>query len=147
MFTVGIIISRVLSNPETMFKNFLHVKSGTIKGILGATHLPLVATTIRTMSLIACLTALIDKFWFYWQNKRLSFIFRFIISICMTIIAGNTLFKIIFANQKQLINQIEINKKIGFWAGTGLGIILILIIVLAIPTLFANKKSDDSNDT
>ena len=144
MFVLGIVLSNLLLNPQTIFKTIMPLKSGFAKGVLGSTVFPLIASTVRTMSIIACLTSFIDKFWYYWRSHRLIFIFRLIISISLTIIAGNTLFSIIFFNQKQLCAQILLINRIGFWASVTLGVILLLILILSAPSFFRKRKQEPS---
>ncbi len=140
-FGFGLAISILFNHPDLIFKQILPIKSGFAKSIIGSTILPLIGTSIRTLSIIASLSALIDKMWFYWLKRRLYFIIRISAIIVMAIIAGNTLFKVIFVNDQASIARgvIKLNK-IGAWSGSALGIILSLLTILAIPQIFAKKK-------
>ena len=143
MFGIGMVISYVLSDPKLVFQYIFPIKSGFIKGALGTIHLPLIAASVRTMSVVTCLTAFIDKFWFFWRRKRIIFLFRMLIIIGLTIITGNTLFNIIMMDQKQLCKQIIVMNKIEFWSSITLGSILLIIVILATPTFFRQDKVGD----
>lgn len=140
-FGFGIAISTLLNNPALVFKKILPIKSGFAKALLGETVLPLIGASVRTMSIIASLSSLIDKMWFYWQRKRIFFIIRLSILIALGIVAGNTLFKVIFVNDPAAITKsIAKLKLIGAWSGSVLGVILALVTILAIPKIFAKKE-------
>lgn len=141
MLGLGVAISYVMANPSLIFNTVLPLKSGFAKGVLSTTVFPLIAASVRAMSIIACITAFIDKFWFYWRNTRLLYLFRLASLIGMTIIAGNTLFKIIFASQPELkegICQLDI---VSWWLAASLGTVLFIVIIMATPQIFT-KKSD-----
>ncbi len=141
-FSFGIAMSILFNHPDLIFKKILPIKSGFAKSILGGTILPLVGTSIRTLSIIASLSSLIDKMWFYWLRWRLYFLIRLSAIIVMAIIAGNTLFKVIFVNDQAAIARgvVKLNK-IGAWSGSVLGVILALLTIMAIPQIFARKDS------
>lgn len=136
----GFAISYVLSNPSLIFSTILPLKSGFAKGVLSTTVLPLIAASVRVMSIIACLTALIDKFWFYWRNYRIIYVARLASAIGMTVIAGNTLLKIIFADQKALLANITYLNKVTWWLSVSLGTLLAIIVLLAFPKIM--KRSE-----
>ncbi len=142
-FAFGLAISILFKSPDVLFKSILPIKSGFARSMLGGIVLPYIGTAIRTMSIIASLTSLIDKMWFYWLGWRIFYIVRLLSVILMTIIAGNVIFKIIFvADQSQLAKATAKLNVIGAWAGTILGICLVLITILAIPKIFAKKEGD-----
>lgn len=140
IFGFGLAISMLFNSPDLIFKKMLPLKSGFAKGILGASVLPLLGASIRTLGIIASLSSIIDKLWFYWRNKRLFFLIRMVSVICLIIIAGNTLFKIIFTDQKTVMKGINKLNTIGTWSGSILGAIAILVTLLAIPHIFSRKK-------
>ncbi len=140
IFGLGIAISTLFNRPDLIFQKILPLKSGFAKGILGTTVLPLVAASIRILSIIASFSALIDKMWFYWQSRRLFFLIRMISIICMIVIAGNTLFKIIFTDQSTVAKGITKLNKIGGWSVSVLGALLLLVTIMAIPHIFSRKK-------
>lgn len=141
IFGFGIAISIAIGNPDLIFKKLLPLKSGFAKGILGASVLPLVGASIRTLSIIGSLSSLIDKMWFYWRGKRLFFIIRMISVVYLIIIAGNVLFKVIFTDQPTLIKSISKLNKIGAWSASLLGTILLLVTIMALPHIFDKKKN------
>jgi hypothetical protein len=118
------------------------LKSGFARGILGSTVFPLIGASIQTLSIIGSLSLLIDKMWIYWRPKRIFFLARMTCIICMIIIAGNTLFKVIFTDQQEIIKNTKKLFKIGIWAGTGLGLILLLVTIMALPHIFGSKKEE-----
>ncbi len=140
MFVLGIAISRLLNNPSYLFQTILPLKSGFAKGVLSTTVLPFIATSIGTLSIIACLTSLIDKCWFFWRSTRINYFFRLLSAIGMTIIAGDSLFKIIFADQKQLVAATKNLKILSYGIGVTLGSICILVAIVALPHLFTKEK-------
>ncbi len=140
IFGFGIAAALVFDQPDLIFKQIFPLKSGFARGILGATVFPLIGASIRTLSIIASSTLLIDKMWFYWRSKRLFFIIRMIGVVCMAIIAGNTLFKIIFTDQPTVIKGTTKLNIIGAWAGSILGTLLFLITIMALPHIFGRKK-------
>ena len=140
MFMVGVFVARVLNNPEYIFKTILPIKSGFAKSILGTTMLPLIAASIRLMSIIACLTALIDKCWYFWRTTRINYFFRLLSTICMTIVAGNTLYKIIFTDKIERIYTTAKFITLSYWVGLGLGSVFVLVAILAVPNLLPGKQ-------
>ncbi len=142
IFGLGIAMSTVFNRPDLIFQKILPLKSGFAKGLLGTTVLPLVAISIRILSIIASFSTLIDKMWFYWQSRRLFFIIRMISVICMVVIAGNTLFKIIFTDQSTVTKGIAKLHTIGNWFTSVLGAILLLVTVMALPHIFSRKKEE-----
>lgn len=142
IFCFGIAVAIFFNSPDLIFQKILPIKSGTAKSILGTTVLPLIGSSIRAMSIFASGTLLIDKMWFYWRDRRLFFAIRMIGIICMIIIAGNTLFKIIFTDQKTIIKGISKLNKIAAYSGTIFGTLLFLITIMAIPHIFGQKKEE-----
>lgn len=142
IFGFGIALSTIFNRPDLMFQKILPLKSGFAKGMLSSTVLPIIASSIRILSVIASFSAIIDKMWFYWQRKRLFFLIRMISVICMIIIAGNTLFKIIFTDQPTIIKGITKLNKIGAWATSILGAILLLVTIMALPRIFSRTKEE-----
>lgn len=142
-FSFGIAMSILFKSPDIIFKQILPVKSGFVKSALGATIFPLIGVSIRTMSIVASFSSLIDKMWFYWLKRRLYFLIRLICVICMTIIAGNTLFKIIFVSNDQAAITKAVSKlnAIGAWTSVIFGIILSLITIMALPHIFGKKDA------
>jgi hypothetical protein len=139
MFALGIAISRILGNPTLLFQTILPLKSGFAKGVLSTTVFPFIATSVRTLSIIAGLTALIDKCWFFWRSSRINYLFRLISVISMTIIAGNTVFKMIFADQKNLIEATQQLVVMSYGIGAFLGCIFIIVAILAMPHIFEKQ--------
>ena len=142
IFGFGIAVSILFGAPSLIFKQILPIKSGFAKGILGTVIFPIVAASTRTLSIIGSLSSLIDKMWFYWREKRLFFLIRMLSVICMVIIAGNTLFKIIINDQTTITKGVIRLNKIGAWSGTGLGILLFLITIMALPHIFGKKREE-----
>lgn len=140
IFMMGIFISQMLTDPTYVFSTLFPIKSGFAKGTLGPT-LPLIVASVRAMSIIACFTALIDKMWFFWRKERLSYIVRLLVTIFMTIIAGNTLFTMIFTPPNKLDGAINRLNAVSAAAGTLLGLIFLILTILAIPHIFDTKKS------
>lgn len=144
-FGFGIAVSILFNSPGFFFKRILPIKSGFAKGIVGKLILPYIGTSIRTMSIIASLTSLIDKMWFYWLNWRIYYIVRLICIVLITIIPVNVLFKLIFANdQATLTNSTTKLNVIGAWTGSILGVLLVLLSILAIPQLFSKNNEERS---
>lgn len=140
-FGFGVAISILFKNPDLLFKNVLTIKSGFARGMLSGIIFPYIAATVRTMSIIAGFTSLIDKMWFYWLNWRMYYILRLFSIICLVIIAGNVIFKVIFeTNQSKLIKAASKLNVIGAWSASGLGVILLLLTILALPKIFAKKS-------
>jgi hypothetical protein len=139
IFIMGIFISQVLTNPSYVFDILLPIKSGFARGALGPT-LPLIAASVWAMSIVAGLTALIDKMWFFWRKGRLSYIVRLLVTIFMSIIAGNTLFVLISNTPKTLAESINRLNAVSAGAGSLLGLILLLVTILAIPHIFEKKE-------
>jgi hypothetical protein len=142
IFGFGIAISIIFSTPDLVFKQILPIKSGFAKGILGTVIFPLVSASTRTLSIIGSLSSLIDKMWFYWRQRRLFFIIRMLSVVCMIIIAGNTIFRIIINNPAVIAKGVTRLNKIGAWSGTGLGILLLLITIMALPHIFGKKREE-----
>ncbi|SRR5579872_764164 len=142
IFVMGIVFSQILTNPDYVFDNIFSIKSGFARGALGPT-LPLIAASVRVMSIVACLTALIDKMWFFWRKERLLYIVRLLVSIFMSIIAGNTLFVMIFNTPKTLTETISRLNTISAGTASVLGVIFILLTILAIPHLFDKKQTSN----
>ena len=142
IFGFGIAVSIIFGSPALVFKQILPIKSGFAKGILGTVIFPLVSAATRTLSIIGSLASLIDKMWFYWRQKRLFFLVRMLSVVCMIIIAGNTLFRIILTNQATITKAVSRLNKIGAWSGTGLGILLFLIAIMALPHIFGKKREE-----
>lgn len=140
MFTFGVIIARILNDPSYIFKTVLPIKSGFTKSFLGAAIFPLIAASVRLMSIIACLTALIDKCWYFWRTNRINYFFRLLSTICMSIVAGNTMYKIIFTDQTERLYTAKKFVTLSYWVGLGLGSICILVVILAVPNLLHRKK-------
>ncbi len=140
IFGFGIAISIIFDNPAFIFKQIFPLKSGFARGILGETVLPLVGASIRTLTIIASASSLIDKMWFYWLQKRIYFLIRMICILCMAIISGNTVFRIIFTDQQTIVKGINKLNTIGAWSGTMLGILLSLVTIMALPHIFGKKK-------
>ena len=134
----GIFMNYMLTDPAYVFTHLFPIKSGFARGALSLT-LPMIVSAVKTMSIIACLTALIDKMWFFWLNERLAYLVRLFVSIFMGIIAGNTLFKITFSSPKELASSTARLKVLSTWSGTILGIILLLVTIMAIPHIFKKK--------
>ena len=143
MFVLGVAISRLLSNPSILFQTILPLKSGFAKGVLSTTVLPFIAASIQTLSIIACLTSLIDKCWFFWRSSRINYLFRLLSAIGMTAIAGDALFKIIFADQKKLIEATKQLALTSYGIGAFLGCIFIITAILAIPHIFSSEKKSE----
>ena len=140
-FGFGIAMSILFKSPELIFKKILPIKSGFAKGVLGGTILPYIGTSIRTMSIIASLSSLIDKMWFYWLNWRIYYLIRLASVIVVSIIPGNVLFKIIFVTDQTAIAKATTKlNTIGAWSGSVLGVLLVLITILAIPKIFGGKE-------
>ena len=142
IFGFGLAISIALNNPDLIFKKIFPLKSGFAKGILGASVIPFIAASIRVMSIIASLSQLIDKMWFYWRKKRLFFLVRMTCVIVLSIIAGNSLFKIIFTDQQTIIKATKKLNTIGASAGTIMGTLLVLVTIMAIPHIFQSPKNE-----
>lgn len=142
IFGLGIAMSTLFNHPDLIFQKILPLKSGFAKSILGTTVLPLIAESIRILSVIASFSVLIDKMWFYWQQRRLFFLIRMTSVICMIVLAGNTLFKIIFTDQATVAKGIKKLHKIGNWSFSILGAILLLVTIMAIPHIFSRKKEE-----
>lgn len=140
MFIVGMVASWLITDPAYVFSKLMPIKSGFAKGAIGPT-IPLIASSIQAMSIIACFTALIDKMWFYWRKQRLLYIIRLLVSIFMGIIAGNTLFSMVFIPPQKLTGAITRLNKVSATAGTVLGLIFILVTIMAIPHLFDKKET------
>lgn len=143
IFGFGIAVSFIFSAPDLVFKKIFPLKSGFARGILGASVFPLLEASIRTSTIIGSLSSLIDKTWFYWRQKRLIFLIRMLSVICLTVIAGNTLFKVIFTDQSTIIKGISKLNKIGAWSGSILGSLLLLITIMALPHIVGTKKRND----
>ncbi len=142
IFGLGIALSTLFNRPDLIFQKILPLKSGFAKGMLGATVLPITAVSIRILSILGSFSALIDKMWFYWRGRRLFFLIRMIPVIGMIIVAGNTLFKIIFTDQSTVTKGIAKLQKISTWSLTSLSVILLLVTVMAIPHIFSKKKEE-----
>ncbi len=142
IFGFGIAISIILGKPALIFQKIFPIKSGFAKTILGTTVFPLVSSATRTLSIIGSLSSLIDKMWFYWRQKRLYFIVRMLGVICMLIVAGNTMFKIIFTDSATIIKSVARVNKVGAWAGSVLGTILFLVTLMALPYIFGKKRDE-----
>lgn len=144
-FGFGLSISILFKNPKFLFQTILPIKSGFARSYFGDFVLPYVGTAMRTMSIIASLSAAIDKMWFYWLNWRIHYLIRLLSIICLAIIAGNVIFKMIFVtHQSQLSKATSKLNIIGAWSASTLGIILLLLTILAIPKIFA-QKDDERN--
>lgn len=147
IFSFGIAASIFFNYPALVFNHIFPVKSGFAKGIIGAVVFPLVGSSIRTITIIGGISAMIDKMWYYWRSRRLFFFIRMLSVISMGIIVGNTMFKFIFTDQKQIVKAIKKINQIGAWAGSGLGAILVLVTIMAIPHLFAKRpKTEPESD-
>ncbi len=136
----GMLMNYILVDPSYVFKNLIQIKSAFARGAIGPMLL-LITASIETMSIIACLTTLIDKMWYFWRNERLMYMARLLATVSISIIAGNTLFKMIFGNQKEVAKgTLRLNNLSGA-AGTILSIVLLLITIMAIPHLFDKRKT------
>lgn len=142
IFGFGVAISIIFGKPALVFKQILPIKSGFAKGILSTTIFPLVSASTRTLSIIGSLAVLIDKMWFYWRQKRIFFIIRMLSIVSMIIVAGNTLFRIVINEKSVTAKGVARLNTIGAWAGTGLGILLFLITILALPYIFGKKRKE-----
>ncbi len=142
IFGFGLAISIALRSPALIFKQLFPVKSGFAKEILASSVFPLISAATRTLSIIGSLSALIDKMWFYWRQKRLYFLVRMISIVCMIIIAGNTVFKIIFTEPSTIIKGVKRVNIIGAWSGTVLGTLLFLVTIMALPHIFGKKRDE-----
>jgi hypothetical protein len=140
IFGLGIALSTLFNRPDLIFQKILPLKSGFAKGMLGTTVLPIVAVSIRILTILGSFSALIDKMWFYWRGRRLFFLIRMISILCMIVVAGNTLFKIIFTDQSRVVKGIAKLQKIGMWSTSILGALLLLVTIMAIPHIFSRKK-------
>ena len=140
IFVMGIFISQMLTDPDYVFKYLFTIKSGFAKGALGP-NLPLIVASVRAMSIIACFTALIDKMWFFWRKGRLLYIVRLFVTIFMSIIAGNTLFVIVFGSVKETAKAVIRLNTVSAGAGSILGLIFLLVTILAIPLIFDTKQT------
>lgn len=147
IFCFGIAASILFNYPNLVFKQFFPVKSGFAKGVIGTVVFPLVGSSIRTITIIGGISALIDKMWFYWRGKRIYFFVRMMSVVSMAIIVGNTLFKFIFTDQKKLVKAISKLNKVGAWAASLLGALLVLVTIMAIPKLFARTPSNPPDKT
>jgi hypothetical protein len=144
-FGFGIAISIVFGSPTFFFKRIFPIKSGFAKGMVGGYILPYISASIRTMTIIASLTSLIDKMWYYWLNWRIYYIVRLISVVLITIIPVNVLFKLIFANdQATLTNATTKLNVVGAWTGSILGVLLTLLTILAIPKLFSKQNKEQA---
>ena len=113
--------------------------------MVGGYILPYISASIRTMTIIASLTSLIDKMWYYWLNWRIYYIVRLISVVLITIIPVNVLFKLIFANdQATLTNATTKLNVVGAWTGSILGVLLTLLTILAIPKLFSKQNKEQA---
>lgn len=147
-FGFGYILSYLFTNPSFVFKQLLPIKSGFAKSALSSSIFPLLAGSFSAMTAIGGFGTLIDKLWFYWLSRRFFYFIRLIPTICMGIVAGNTLFKIIFQADQSAAIQESITKfsQIATWTTTVCSIIALLLIILIIPRLFA-KKLENNGDT
>lgn len=142
-FTFGIAVSILFKSPVFFFKRILPLKSGFAKGIVGGVILPYIGTSIQTMSIIASLTSLIDKMWFYWLHWRIYYLARLVSVVLITIIPVNVLFQLIFvSDQVELVKATTKLNAIGAWAGSILGIVLTLLTILATPQLFSKNNKE-----
>jgi len=60
--------------------------------------------------------------------------------IYMIVIAGNTLFKVIFTDQTTVLKGAAKLNTIANWTASVLGTALLLITILALPHIFSRKK-------
>ena len=142
IFGFGLSVSIIFGNPALVFKQLFPIKSGFAKTLLGSTVFPLISASARTLGIIGSLSSLIDKMWFYWRQKRLLFIVRMFSIVCMVIIAGNALFKIIFTDPNTVVKGIAKVNTIGAWTGTVLGTLLFLVTIMALPHIFGKKRDE-----
>lgn len=142
IFGFGLAVSIIFGNPALVFKQLFPIKSGFAKTLLGSTVFPLISTTSRTLGIIGGLTSLIDKMWFYWRQERLLFLMRMISIVFMVVIAGNSIFKIIFTDPATIAKRISKVNTIGAWSGTVLGTILFLVTIMALPHIFGKKRNE-----
>ena len=145
VFCFGIAANSFFKNPDFIFDQLLPIKSGFARGIIGLTIFPFVGASLRTLTVIGGLSLLIDKMWFYWQAQRISFVIRMTSVVAMAIIMGNTLFKFVFSEQKEIPLATKNLNIISASAGSFLGALLLLVTIMAIPHIFAKDESDTNS--
>lgn len=140
-FLIGIATGALFCSPTFIFNQICPIKSGFAKELIGTTIFPLVSATARTLSIIAGLSSLLDKMWFYWRQQRIFLLARLLSVICMLIIAGNAVFTIIAADQSIVLKNVTKINYIGTRTGIFLGAVFLLITILALPYLCGKKRS------
>ena len=79
------------------------------------------------------------------EAQRIPFVIRMTSVVAMAIIMGNTLFKFVFSEQKEIPLATKNLNIISASAGSFLGALLLLVTIMAIPHIFAKDESDTNS--
>ncbi len=140
LVAAAFILSKILRNPELVFKYLLPIKSGTGRKIIGTNLLPLIAESIYTIGIITGLTAIIDKLLYFWRKKRLPYLLSLIIIILSTIIAAAALLAVISGEAGVTTRRTEQLHIVRLIATNILGITALILTIINITKLIGAKK-------
>lgn len=104
MFISGVALYNLLANPPMIdqlfsFKSgFLNIKSGFIRRAITEHMLPLVATSVLNMAIMASQIAVVDKLIFVGLGRRLPYIIALVVLSGLGTISAMTIYALIMAD-------------------------------------------------